>query len=176
MLETDALSDSKLLCRLTAIFRFNLIHRYDVASNIVTDNIPNKSTPCRWCWKLIQNQQHRKIMTSFKPAVQLVDSSAWNEKDPSRANSVLNYCFNTVDPSVYVEMTSQWSGQLAPPLQMLASKFLQRRHDMVLLLPTTTAQAMAVKWNIQLKRHGTSYEYVMLLVIYKMKQNAWLCT
>ena len=39
MLEIGALSDSKLLCRFTVIFRFNSIHRYDVVANIVTDNI-----------------------------------------------------------------------------------------------------------------------------------------
>ena len=39
MLEFGALSDSKLLCRFTVIFRFNSIHQYDVVSNIVANNI-----------------------------------------------------------------------------------------------------------------------------------------
>ena len=39
MLEIGALSYSKLLRRFTVIFRFNSIHRYDIASNIVADNI-----------------------------------------------------------------------------------------------------------------------------------------
>jgi len=39
MLEIGTLSDSKLLCRFTVIFRFNSIHRYDVVSNIVANNI-----------------------------------------------------------------------------------------------------------------------------------------
>ena len=39
MLEIGALSDSKLLCRFTVIFRFNSIHRYVVVSNIVANNI-----------------------------------------------------------------------------------------------------------------------------------------
>ena len=38
MLEIGALSDSKLLCRFTVIFN-NSIHRYDVVSNTVADNI-----------------------------------------------------------------------------------------------------------------------------------------
>ena len=49
MLETDVLSDSKLLCRLTVIFRFNSIHRYDVASNIVADKL-QKSERFRESW------------------------------------------------------------------------------------------------------------------------------
>ena len=39
MLEIGALSNTKLLCRFTVILRSNSIHQYDVASNIVTDNI-----------------------------------------------------------------------------------------------------------------------------------------
>ena len=39
MLKIGALSDSKLLCDFTIIFKFNSIHRYNVASNIVADNI-----------------------------------------------------------------------------------------------------------------------------------------
>ena len=39
MLEFGALSDSKLLCHFTVIFRFNSIHRYDVVLNIVVNNI-----------------------------------------------------------------------------------------------------------------------------------------
>ena len=38
MLEIGAISDSKLLCRFTVIFN-NSIHRYDVVSNTVADNI-----------------------------------------------------------------------------------------------------------------------------------------
>jgi len=39
MFEISAFSDSKLLCCFTVIFRFNLIHRYDVVSNIIANNI-----------------------------------------------------------------------------------------------------------------------------------------
>ena len=39
MLGICALSDSELLCRFTVAFRFNLIHRCNIASNIVADNI-----------------------------------------------------------------------------------------------------------------------------------------
>ena len=39
MIEIGPLSDTKLLWRFTVIFRSNSIHQYDVASNIVTDDI-----------------------------------------------------------------------------------------------------------------------------------------
>ena len=49
MLKIGALSDSKLLCRFTVIFKFNSIHRYNVTSNIVADKL-QKSERFRESW------------------------------------------------------------------------------------------------------------------------------